>query len=182
MKPRLVRFVAVLFLVFLVPALRAQESDAQATNPSMKELIDEIRMLRISFQHATLSAYRGQLMIERLRLQQETVSRLEAALERVRSEQGSVRSQIDQIEDYARQMEEHSSGEFDPERLRVVENEKRVITQRLESFEKRLQQLALEESEKAVDLERERELVEEVRHRLDEIDRDIERQIEEGKN
>jgi predicted nuclease with TOPRIM domain len=86
-----------LFVVFGAAALillGAQGSRAQSgTAPNavapkqdqvIQELLGEVRQLRIALQHISVNAYRGQVMVERLRLQQEQVNRLAQQLNAVR--------------------------------------------------------------------------------------------------
>src|SRR5712692_1918558 len=50
----------------------------------IQELLGEVRQLRIALQHISVNAYRGQVMVERLRLQQENVNRLAQQLNAIR--------------------------------------------------------------------------------------------------
>ena len=119
-------------------------------------------------------------MIERLRLQQERVSYLSAAVESIRSNRAHLRNEIEQAKRYQEQLDERLRGEFDPERLQGAEREQAMIDQRLEMLENRMSQLDLEESEKLSELEREREAADEIRDRLDELDRQLEEEIEQS--
>src|SRR5437867_7109373 len=97
-RSTLFTFFGVTALILLV----AQDSRAQSgTAPSgggpkqdqvIQELLGEVRQLRIALQHISVNAYRGQVMVERLRLQQEQVNRLTQELNSTRNEISEMRS------------------------------------------------------------------------------------------
>src|SRR6266852_6791516 len=82
-------FVAATLILFVPQDSRAQSGTApNAGGPRqdqvIQELLSEVRQLRIALQHISVNAYRGQVMVERLRLQQEQVNRLAQQLNAVR--------------------------------------------------------------------------------------------------
>ncbi|HSO75841.1 MAG TPA: hypothetical protein VLU47_13480, partial [Blastocatellia bacterium] len=72
-----------LFVVLLFSlSLLTLESLAQAQTPSpaedqrvIKALLDEVRLLRQAFQRLNLNAYRSQILVERIRAQNDKVAR-----------------------------------------------------------------------------------------------------------
>lgn len=90
---------SIFFGVALLVLFAPRESQAQSAPPNaggskqdqvIQELLGEVRQLRIALQHISVNAYRGQVMVERLRLQQEQVNKLTQEL-------GSIRNQIRQV-------------------------------------------------------------------------------------
>ena len=83
-------------LCFALPAAsfaQAQRSSQSAPADSertLKALLDEVRQLRIALERMNLSAYRAQILVERLRAQQDRV-------ERLRRDIDSVRNQINEV-------------------------------------------------------------------------------------
>jgi hypothetical protein len=87
-------------LVFLCSARDSRAQSNSLSNvvrtkqdPVVQELLGEVRQLRIALQHITVNAYRGQVLIERLRLQQEQVNRLSQELGSTRNQLGEMRTE-----------------------------------------------------------------------------------------
>jgi hypothetical protein len=71
----------------------------------LEELLGEVRQLRIALQQISTNAYRGQVLVERLRLQQEQVDRLTQELSSIsnqisenRSSQATAKVKLEEAE------------------------------------------------------------------------------------
>lgn len=58
----------------------------------LQELLGEVRQLRMALQRISANAFRGQVLVERLRLQQEQVGRLTQELSSISNQIGEIRS------------------------------------------------------------------------------------------
>ena len=88
---------AALFIVFANHDSRAQSNAAanagvRQQDQVLQELLGEVRQLRIALQQISTNAYRGQVLVERLRLQQEQVNRLSQELNSTRNQIGEIKS------------------------------------------------------------------------------------------
>jgi DNA repair exonuclease SbcCD ATPase subunit len=91
-------FFGIALLVLFAPC----DSQAQSSAPPnaggskqdqlIQELLGEVRQLRIALQHISVNAYRGQVLVERLRLQQEQVNRLSQELNSTRNQISDLKS------------------------------------------------------------------------------------------
>src|SRR5437870_702379 len=79
-----------LILVVLCLAAFSAPAQAQTKNPSdngvLQQLLEEVRSLRQTLQRTNLYAYRGQIIVERIRMRQDRIDKLSAALENARNE------------------------------------------------------------------------------------------------
>ena len=93
---------ATLFGIALVVLVAARDSKAQSNSSAnaggarqdqvLADLLGEVRQLRIALQQISVNAYRGQILVERLRLQQEQVNRLSQELNSTRNQIGEMKS------------------------------------------------------------------------------------------
>jgi hypothetical protein len=93
----------VLFYLAVLSALTAQTVFGQSAGTSaprsnqdrmMQELLNEVRQLRVAVQRMTLNAHRGQVLVERLRVQQQQVSRLTQQLNDTRMEMADAKAAL----------------------------------------------------------------------------------------
>jgi chromosome segregation ATPase len=166
-----------LFCLITFIVLGSQQSYAQSTASSrspqlnqeqiLKELLDEIRQLRIDLSRMRSSAFRSQMVFEQLRLQQEQVNRLTIELNRVNTEIRDLQSaqpglQV-KIEGLEKKVE---TGLVSPSELKAAKAEMDRLSQREQSLMEREPQLTAE-------LSAERGNLEALKARLDEIEREI---------
>jgi len=167
-------------------ALFAHESQAQNAAPGVggsrqdqviQELLGEVRQLRIALQHISVNAYRGQVMVERLRLQQEQVNRLAQELSSIRNQIRQVKMEQlntkDRIDEAERQQDK---GVLSDEVVRRVKAA-------LEELKRQEQGLGEREIQVAAQLETERENLIDLNKRLDalELEMMVTRQTEDAK-
>ncbi len=181
---------ATLFTFFGVAALVllvAQDSWAQsgsapnAVAPKqdqvIQELLGEVRQLRIALQHISVNAYRGQVMVERLKLQQEQVNRLTQELNSTRNQISDMRSaQVTakaKLDEAEKQQDKGLASESLTARYKEV----------LEEMKRREQSLSERETQVTTQLEAERANLTDLNKRLDalEIEMMITSQTDESK-
>ena len=130
----------------------------------IQELLGEVRQLRIALQHISVNAYRGQVMVERLRLQQEQVNRLTQEL-------NSIRNQIRQAKaeqtDFKDRLDE---AEKQQEKGVLSEEAVRGVRAGLEGLKRQEQVLSERENQVAAQLEAERANLTDLNKRLDALE------------
>jgi hypothetical protein len=166
-----------LFGVAMVVLFLPQDSGAQSgappkagapkQEPVIQELLGEVRQLRIALQQISVNAYRGQVLVERLRLQQEQVNRLTMELNTARNQILEVRS--NQI------MAKSKLDEAEKQRDTGIVSEPIVARHReaLEDLKRREQRLSEQETQMSLQLETERANLTELNRRLDALETEM---------
>lgn len=165
-------FLVLLFSLSLLPL----DSPVQAQTPRspddqrlIKALLDEVRLLRQAFQRLNLNAYRSQILVERIRAQNDKVARLTRSVEEARDEIAETLFSANQLNERVKSTEsvierepnEKQRAQMEAElkymldahkqrELRVREREQRLAEQlrleqgKLDDFESRLDALERE--------------------------------------
>lgn len=173
--------IAFLFGAALSHFGRAAETTQTTEGIPSQVLVQEIRALRRAMQDFTIGNSRLQVTIERCRLQQ-------TIIERLNDEYSGIQSQIDSNEDQTRQMEETAknlersfSSEADPLRRSEMDREYKALVSNTDQTKQRTQKL----HERAVQLngflQAERAKLNELKDALDSLDRSITNQQQERK-
>ncbi|HKQ80019.1 MAG TPA: hypothetical protein VJ810_40380 [Blastocatellia bacterium] len=157
--------------------LCSQQSYAQSAAPSsspqvnqgqmLKELLDEVRQLRIDLSRMSSSAYRAQMVFERLRLQQEQVNRLTTELNKANTEIGELKSARPTLNEKIEALEKKWETGLIPE------TELKAAKAEMEWLNRREQSLVDREPQLIAELNVERGNLEALKARLDEIEREI---------
>ena len=164
----------VVYYFVLVMSLFAASGNAKAQTPtnasrptseqSLQELVKEVRQLRVTLQSMNASVYKGQVMLERLKLQQEQVSRMTRELNDVRENLAEIRGQETRLKELVNRTEKGvESGTSDPRELAAAKNE-------LDMLNQREQRLATRETQLANDLEFERAKLNDLNNRLNALE------------
>jgi hypothetical protein len=141
----------------------------QRANPDqlIQELLSEVHQLRVAMQQISVNAYRGQIMVERLRLQQDQVSRLTRDLNDIRSGIADIRAyesiEKERLEDAEKQLEKGVLSEIKVNELRANTTD----------MKRRQQNLSEREAQVALELEQERSNLADLNKRLDALEREI---------
>jgi hypothetical protein len=176
-------FFSVAMLVFLIPLNSYAQSGTPPTpsrphqDPAIQELLSEVRQLRIALQRMSVNAYRAQVLVERLRLQQEQVNRLTQELTAVRNQVNETKAaQVN----YKERLDE-AEKQFD--KGLMSESEVKATKAAMEEFKRREQSLTERETHLSSELDTERENLTDLNRRLDALEREMlmTNQSEEGK-
>lgn len=150
---------------------RAAETSQTGEGATSQVLVQEIRTLRRTLQDFTIGNSRLQLTIERCRLQQNIV-------ERLNDEHNGIQSQIDSSEEQIRQMEETAKNlellppaEVDPLRRGEVEREHKNFIASIEQNKQQVRQLQGRLAQISGTLQAEKSKLTELREALDSLDR-----------
>ena len=171
------RNVVGLFFVFSMFIFAPRHCIAQSDSPSksggqgqdkvMQELLSEVRQLRLAIQRTSVNAYRGQVMIERLRLQQSQVNRISQDLETVRNHTNDLRSARVVLKQKLDGMEKQfDAGIISEPQLNLAKAE-------LEEINQREQGLIERENKLASELSQERATLDELNRRLDALEQEM---------
>ena len=154
--------VCLLFLFFLTSEnVAAQANTSRPTSEqSLEELVREVRQLRATLQRMNSAMYKGQVMLERLKLQQDQVARITRELSEARENLSEIRAHQTRLNDLINRTEASvEKGEKDPSELAQIKDE-------LNIHKEREQRLATREVRLATDLEMERARLNELNDRL----------------
>lgn len=177
--------VSVTVSLLLLPALaqngHAQESVNQSEGQVLREILDEVRQLRAAVQRANLGAYRSQVLIERLRMQQEHVARLNKQLEETRTEAASFKAYLPKMEEQLRDLEMEVGNQQNPAQRNQLEAQAKAVKQMLEAQAIQQQQLQERESQLAAQLQAEQATLATLNDQLQTIERELEHSINDGR-
>jgi hypothetical protein len=135
MKIRIALFAfAVGFLLLTANSTIAQSvkpEDRPASEQSLKDLVNEVRQLRAMLQRVNQTAYKTNVVLERLKFQQEQVARLSRELDDVRENLADMRMQATKMKELLSRVETGvETGVKNPDDVTALKQEMQVITQR----------------------------------------------------
>jgi myosin heavy subunit len=160
---RSIFFVVLLTCVFVnasAQPVKTQDAVRPSSEQSLQELVAEVRQLRATLLRMNAAVYKGQVLLERLKLQQEQVTRTSSELAHVREDQQEIRLNQKRIKETIPTLEEGvQAGTRHPGELAGMKGE-------LEGLILREQRLSVRESRLAADLEGERALLNELNDKL----------------
>lgn len=166
-------------ICFVAPsASRAQSSQTPSADSErvMKALLEEVRQLRIALERINLSAYRAQIMVERMRAQQERVERLRRDLESVRNQMNELKLSQEQMAGLSKDVEaQMNAGKIDEVEYKMLKNQLEQHTQREQQLREREIQLNTE-----LDIERNNLLA--LNDRLDALEREMAAMLHDDKS
>lgn len=159
---RLVVCLSVLIVctLWFTPANSFAQTAPATSEQSLQELVKEVRQLRAALQRMSATAYKGQVMLERLKLHQEQVTRIQRELRDTRDQLSDLRSQEQKVREMLKRVDSDVSTGVASEKERVsFKAEYRAINQRR-------QQAMMRESELATELQTERAKLNEINDKL----------------
>ena len=139
---------------------KTQDVVRSSSEQSLQELVAEVRQLRATLQRMNAAVYKGQVLLERLKLQQEQVTRISRELTEVREALNEVRVQQSKMKETLRRIEAGvETGVKNP-------NEAEGWKAEIEQMSQREQRLAARETQLANDLEAARALLDDLNNKL----------------
>ncbi len=158
-----------LFCVIGFYLFAPQQSYAQAAaNKSnqdqiVQEILNEVRQLRVEVQRLKASAYQTQVVIERLRLQQDQVTRLTREIGEVRDKISETQTRQEKLKGTLEETEKQvQAGVISPSAAKKISAD-------IEESKQREQRLNEQEAQLSRDLETERVKLMTLNRRLDEL-------------
>ena len=178
-KTVLVRLIRVsLFGVFCVSTVVGQAEKPAEENQTMRTLLSEVRQLRKTMQTTGLNAYRGQIILERMRLANEQVEKMAQKLETAREDVEKIERTIPRFDDQAKVMETVLQQETDIGKRARLEFELKDHKQQAERYKVLLTRAREREQQLSTDLRASQARLTELESRLDLLEREIENEIE----
>ncbi|HSF22738.1 MAG TPA: hypothetical protein VLE20_00825 [Blastocatellia bacterium] len=170
--------IARLFMVFLFSlSLLTLDSPVQAQAPKsaddqrlIKALLDEVRLLRQAFQRLNLNAYRSQILVERIRAQNDKVARLTRSVEDARDEMAETLISANQLNERVKSTESMIENESNAKQREQMEAELKYM---LDVHKQREQRLREREQRLSEQLRVEQVKLDEFESRLDALEREI---------
>ena len=157
-------FVSLFVVVETASAQTSTNASRPTSEQSLQELVKEVRQLRSTLQSINAAVYKGQVMIERLRLQQEQVSRTSRELTDLRENLSELRAQQHRLKELSGRVETGvETGAKHPGELASVKTE-------LEMLSQRELRMAAREAQLSNDLELERAKLNDLNNRLNALE------------
>jgi septation ring formation regulator EzrA len=146
---RSILFVVLLTCVFANASAQSVKTQQDTVRPSseqsLQELVAEVRQLRASLQRMNAAIYKGQVLLERLKLQQDQVTRISRELTDVRENLNELRAQQTKMRETLRRLEAGVEvGAKNPEAVTDWKAELEQMAVREQRFAGRETQLATE--------------------------------------
>jgi len=172
---------AVLGLTLLTASQAFTHSAAQAAQSggeqTLQALLGEVHELRVTLQRANLNTYHAQITIERLKLQQQRVDRLQAQLGEVRKQLAETRNHLDWLPKHVKNAEMELAKETDAAKQADKEKGLQNARAELEETTRKEQQEQTYETQIQAQLQIEQAKLTELNERLDTLQRELETQM-----
>jgi chromosome segregation ATPase len=154
---------------FVTPdkALGQTNASRPTSEQSLQELVREVRQLRATLQRMNSAMYKGQVMLERLKLQQEQVFRTSRELAQIREELSELRGQQSRFKEALPNVE---AGIEAGTRQRGELND---IKMQLESLKEREELMVAREARLSNELELERAKLNDLNDRLNALELEL---------
>jgi chromosome segregation ATPase len=170
-------FVAVVFLLLFTAAQSAAAQVKREPDPTMAEMLQEVRMLRQALQtlqRMSVDTYRSQLLVDRIRVNREDIRRLTESLNSTRDTLAKTQSTIPQFIERQKLLEKQLQIEVDLNRRNELEFEARRAKDAIEVYKSQIEPLKEREQQMVSELNAAKAKVEELENRLDLLERAIE--------
>lgn len=162
----------VVVLLGLVLSPVAIASQAPAADP-IRELLNEVRALRIAMERSATVGARIQLLVARVQLQEQRIAELSRRAVAVRDELSKVEATIATNADALKRLESGMARASSAEMRREMEEQAEFFKAQLSNPEKRRQDLLNEESQLSQQLAADQGRWSDVNNQLDELERSL---------
>jgi chromosome segregation ATPase len=174
----LIRPIALVFFTLCLTQLAAGQSNQQSDEKGTTQaLLNEVRSLRQALQtlqRMSFDTYRGQLMVERVRVNREDVRRLAATLYDTRMMIANTQRAIPNSVEEQKLLEGQIQLEADPAKRAALEFELKRTKNGIELFKSQVDTLKDREQELATELRTQQTKLDDLESRLDLIEKAIE--------
>ena len=160
----------------LLTVSKAFSSSAQPvqSEQTMQALLGEVRQLRIVLQRGNLNTHHAQITVERMKLQQQRVDRLQTQLSEVGNQLAGTRKRLSQLANYLKELEVSLTRETDAAKRAEIEKTQRDTKSEVEGMSEREQQQQGHETQLQAQLQTEQSKLNELNERLDTLQRELE--------
>ena len=169
---------AILCLITLgTSIIRFGTASAQAQDgQTLQSLLSEVHQLRMALQRGNLSAYRAQIAVERMRLQQDQVLTIRRELEATRTQLLNSKHFHGEMEDRLKDMVNQVNQEPDPSRRSMLERQYRDAKRNFDTQTQWESDMHEKETQLASQQTLEQSKLAELGDRLDALERELETQ------
>jgi chromosome segregation ATPase len=140
-----------------------------------RELLDEVRQLRMALQRAKTANHRLQVTLERIRLQQARVDSLTRSLENVRTRLADLKNARPQMEEQIKYVEELIESGKEQNRRAEVEQQVKEMKSRMSSWSREEERLRERDAALSTELRVEQTILSDLQGQLDNMVRELER-------
>ena len=140
----------------------------------MQALLHEVRQLRLAIQRSNLSTYHAQVSLERLRLQQQQVDRVNDKLGVVRAQLGKLQLEKSRLQAHIQRQGAPPNQDSDPGKRREFEDNLQVLKDQVNGTLEAEAQARESESQLANQLQMEQAKLSEINDRLDALRKELE--------
>jgi chromosome segregation ATPase len=162
-------------LGLLVPALSLAQGSAGAagSDRTLRELLDEVRLLRQILQATSVSSVRAQVLLVQRRSHDERAGEIERQIASMKSEQAEAQSHVTQLEDRIGVVDRSLFSASDPEKRVALEEESRQLTAARDQVKQRQERNREREAELAASLSKEQSEIDRIERDLGRIEADL---------
>ena len=140
----------------------------------MQALVNEVRQLRLAIQRSNLNTYHAQVTLERFRLQQQQVNRVNEKLDVVRSRLAQLKLDQTRVSADAKRVEDNLTTETDPGKRHDLEAFRQSLKLELERMVPTETQAREQETLLTGQLQIEQAKLAELNERLDALQKELE--------
>ena len=169
--------VLVASLCFITRASAQTEVKADA-DPTTKALLNEVRLLRQTLQNTGLNAYRSQILLERIRINNEQIVRLSATLGATREMLEKTESQIPRTGEQIKLLETMIENEMDVVKRAQLEFEIKDHKRWAEVYKGQVVRFRESEQEQAAQLREQQGKLAELERRLEKLEDQVENETQ----
>jgi predicted nucleic acid-binding Zn-ribbon protein len=148
------------------------------SDPTTKALLNEVRLLRQTLQNTVLNAYRSQILLERIKINNEQIVRLSAALSDTRTQLEKTEATIPRHGEQIKLLETMITNEIDPVKKAQLEFEVKDLRRAIEVYKGSVTQLREREQTQAAQLQEQQGKLAELERRLENLEEQIESEIQ----
>lgn len=175
------KLVAVIFFLGCLSPLAVGQSQQSDDKETLKALLTEVSLLRQALQtlqRMSLDTYRSQLMVDRIRVNQEDVRHLTTALNETRDTLAKIQVTIPRFVDDQKRFESQIQLEVDAEKRAILELELKRSKEAVESYKSQTERLKEREQEFSSALKSAQTKLDDLESRLNLLERGIDSERE----
>ena len=156
------------------PLSAQHAADAGADGRALRELLDEVRLLRQVLQTTSLVSVRANILLARQQAEQERIGQMERQLSDARNTAREAESQVAQFAEYAAQAEEALASETDPAKRTEKEEQIRQYNLVRSQVKHSIESQREREAELTASLAQEQTKLEQIQRGLDVVENELE--------
>ncbi len=178
LRPYICRCLVLVALLCFVSGAYAQSDTKADADPTTKALLNEVRLLRQTLQNTGLNAYRSQILLERIKINNEQTVRLSATLDATREMLDKTESTIPRMGEQIKLLETAIANEMDLVKRAQLEFEVKDKKRSIEVYKGQVVRLREREQEQATQLREQQGKLAELERRLENLEDQIENEIQ----